>query len=47
MTRTVLVRRRELSLDTFSRACGLHPDHVRRLVAVATDGYRRVPTRTE
>jgi DNA-binding transcriptional MerR regulator len=31
---TTLARRRLLSLDTFARVCGLHPDYVRRLVAL-------------
>jgi chaperone modulatory protein CbpM len=32
--RTTIVRRQLLSLDTFARVCALHPDHVRRLVAL-------------
>jgi hypothetical protein len=32
--RSQLVRPRTLDLDTFARAAGLHPDHVRRLAAL-------------
>ena len=31
---TALARPSRMSLDTFSRSCGLHPDVVRRLVAL-------------
>ncbi|AQA03182.1 MerR family transcriptional regulator [Mycobacterium sp. MS1601] len=39
--RYVLARRSEMPLDVFAARCGLHPDMVRRLVALGLLGCRR------
>ena len=39
--RYVLARRPEMRLDDFSRRCGLHPDMVRRLVALGLVACRQ------